>query len=242
MIEVRAQETTETRVDIHGERDVDDFRISFDELSSGARLTVEYRERGKFFGWRGADLRVDVTVPLGTDVAGETGSADLEIVGLAGSLSFKSGSGDCRFGAVEGDVNVKTASGDVSGDSVGGSFSAHTASGDIRVGSVGGEVVGRSASGDVSIGSAAAAQVTTVSGDVDLAALRSGSTTIRSVSGDVEVGVARGTRVYLDLASTSGSTVSDLDMSDAGDAGADLELHVATVSGDVRVVRAAAAG
>ena len=83
-------------------------------------------------------------------------------------------------------------------------------------------------------------QLATVSGDVEIGSVASGSTTVRTVSGDVEVGVARGTRVYLDLGSTSGETVSELDMSEAGGGGgADLELQIGTISGDIRVVRAA---
>jgi len=241
-IQIRAEQTGETRLDVRGERDEDDFLISFDEVGArGHRLTVEYRKRGIGFGWGDGDMQVDLTVPTGTRVAIETGSADVDITGSIGSLDVKSGSGDCRFDAVEGDVDVKTASGDVSGGVVRGNLTAHTASGDARVRSVNGDVVGRSASGDMSIGSAGAVQLTTVSGDVELAAVHSGANTIRSVSGDVEVGVPRGTRVYLDLMSTSGETISDLDMSgDAADVGAELELHVSTVSGDIRVVRAAA--
>lgn len=241
-IQIRAEETAQTRLDMRGERDPDDFWVTFDDLGArGRRLTVEYRERGKRFGWGRNDLRVDLVVPNGTDVGVETGSADLEVSGTIGSLDVKSGSGDCRFDSVDGNVVVRSASGDVTGEAVGGSLSAFTASGDARVRSVGGEVVGRTASGDISIGTAATTmQVTTASGDVEVGAIRSGATTIRSVSGDVEIGVPKGSRVYLDLSSTSGSTTSDLDMSGDGDGGADLELHVSTVSGDIRVVRASA--
>ena len=64
---------------------------------------------------------------------------------------------------------------------------------------------------------------------------------MRSVSGDVEIGVARGTRVYLDVSSTSGETVSELDMSGVSEAGGtDMELQVDTVSGDIRITRARA--
>jgi DUF4097 and DUF4098 domain-containing protein YvlB len=242
MIQVRAEETDETRLDITGERDEDDFLISLDDVGArGHRLKVEYRKRGIVFGWGGGDVRVDLTVPTGTQVGVETGSADLEISGSIGSLDVKSGSGDCRFGAVDGDVSVKTASGDVTGETVTGRLAATTASGDARVRLVHGELVGHSASGDFIVGDARSARVTTASGDVEIGAVRSGHTTIRSVSGDVEVGVPRGTRAYLDLASTSGSTMSDLDMSgDAGDGQAQLEIHVSTVSGDIRVVRGAA--
>jgi len=105
----------------------------------------------------------------------------------------------------------------------------------------GGAVSGKTASGDVTLGTVrGSVQLTTVSGDVDIASVASGSTTVRTVSGDVEVGVARGTRVYLDLGSTSGDTVSELDMAEAAGngGGADLELQVGTISGDIRVVRA----
>ena len=61
---------------------------------------------------------------------------------------------------------------------------------------------------------------------------------MHSVSGDVEIAVARGTRVYLDISSTSGDTVSELDMSDPVDRWEpDLDLQVNTVSGDIRIVR-----
>lgn len=248
-IQIRAEETVTTRLDVRGERDPDDFWIAFDDAGArGHRLTVEHRQRGKLFGgalglWGENEVVVDITMPSRATVSVETGSADLDVTGTIGSLDVRSGSGDCRFDTVDGDVEVKTASGDVSGGTVGGRLSIHTASGDTRVRSVSGDVVGRSASGDISIGAAVTANVTTVSGDVELLAVRSGDNTIRSVSGDVEVGVPRGSRVYLDLMSTSGSTTSDLDMSggDGGaDGGADLELHVSTVSGDIRVVRTAA--
>jgi len=241
-IRIRTEETGETRLDLKGERDEDDFLISLDDVGARRRrLTVEYRKRGIGFGWGSGDVQVELTVPTGAQVGVETGSADLEVSGPIGSLDVKSGSGDCRFGSVDGDVAVKTASGDVVGDTVTGRLTATTASGDARVRSVEGALVGHSASGDFAIGAAGSARITTASGDVEIGAVRSGDTTIRSVSGDVEVGIPRGTRVYLDLASTSGSTVSDLDMSgDGGDAGAHLELHVSTVSGDIRVVRAAA--
>ncbi|MGH2595591.1 MAG: DUF4097 family beta strand repeat-containing protein, partial [Actinomycetota bacterium] len=210
----------------------------------GHRLTVEHRERGKRFGWRGIDLRVNLTVPLGTVVTSDTGSADLEVTGRIGSLTFRSGSGDCRFDDVDGEVSVKVASGDVAGAMVGGGFSFTSASGDARIRQVIGDIVGKGVSGDVSLGTVGgSARLVTVSGDVEIGSVAVGSTSIHSVSGDIEIGVARGTRVYLDLHSTSGDTACDLDMTnpDGGSGGPDLELQVGTVSGDIRIVRSTTA-
>ena len=64
-------------------------------------------------------------------------------------------------------------------------------------------------------------------------------------SGDVRVGIARGTRVWVDAASVAGDLGSELGLEGEGAAdepeGAVVPLHVKTVSGDVAVVRAAAA-
>jgi len=243
LITVRAETTTTTRLKIHGERDPDEFRISCEERGGeGHRLTVELRERSKVFGWRGSDIRVELTVPVGTELTCETGSADLEADGSLGSLKFRSGSGDCRFDRIDASAFIKTASGDLSGESVGGSLTFGTASGDARVREVAGDVVSNSASGDLSLGVlGGSARVNSVSGDIDIASIGTGDASLRAVSGEIEVGVARGTSVYLDLSSTSGDTTSELDMSDdAANVGSpDLELRANTVSGDIRIKRAA---
>jgi putative adhesin len=242
-IRIRAEQTSQTTLSIRGERDPDDFRIVFDDVRPDEHhLTIEYRERGKLFGWKGNELRVDLTVPLGTALACDTGSADLEVTARIGSLTFRSGSGDCRFDDVDGDLTVKVASGDLAGATVGGGFSFNSASGDARVREIAGDVAAKSASGDLSLGTVdGSVRLATVSGDVEIESVASGSVFVRSVSGDVEIGVARGTRVYLDLNSTSGDTVSELDMSDASaGVGADLQLQVGTVSGNIRIVRASA--
>ncbi len=243
-IQVRAEETSQTHVSIQGERAPEDFRIVLDDRPGGGHhLTVEYRERNKRFGWRGSDLRVNLTVPLGTIVVCDTGSADLEVSGKIRALTFRSGSGDCRFDDVDGEVSVKGASGDVAGAMIGGGLSFTTASGDVRIRHVVGDIVGKVVSGDISLGTiAASARLASVSGDVEIGSVATGSTSIRSVSGDVEIGVARGARVYLDINSTSGDTTCDLDMTETagGSGGPDIELQVGSVSGDIRIVRSTA--
>jgi hypothetical protein len=60
--------------------------------------------------------------------------------------------------------------------------------------------------------------------------------------------VRRGSRVYVDANTVSGSTNSELELSDApaedgggeGDEGPMVELRIKTVSGDVNIARAAA--
>jgi len=105
---------------------------------------------------------------------------------------------------------------------------------------------GRTVSGDVTVGTVAGElSMATTSGDVEVKAVVSGDVRVQTVSGDVQVGIASGTRVWVDAASVSGDLESELGLEDAHESGtSELEvvpLRVKTVSGDVSLVRAAAA-
>lgn len=242
-LDVSLEETPTTVLEITGERDPDDFTIVYEDLGSGGhRLRVEQRGRTSF-GWNGSrDVRVRVRAPNGASVSLDSGSADLSIAGDAGAIAMKSGSGDVVFDRSRADVTAKVASGAVRGRSVGGDLRVHSASGDVDVSAVEGTVVARTASGGLDLGDVGgSADVTTASGNVLIHRARTGQVHVQSMSGDVRVGVATGTRVWMDLSSTSGETTSELDVSDSSDEkAAALELRLSTVSGDIRVMRAEA--
>jgi DUF4097 and DUF4098 domain-containing protein YvlB len=237
-IDIETVHTSESILEIDGERDPSDFRVELSELAEGGhRLLVEQHRRRAFALGRSRDLRVRIRAPLGIHVKADTGSAKLQAEGEIGSLAFRSGSGDVAFDRVRGDVTINVASGDVEGKCVDGDLTANSASGDIRLDVVGGDLVARSVSGDVEIDAAGgSAHVSTASGDISVGGLARGEATFRSVSGDVDVTVARGTAVWLDLSSVSGEAVSDLAMGEgSGNRGVGLELRATSVSGDIHV-------
>lgn len=241
-IQVHAAETDRTTVHIKGERNADDIVVECSPRGDlGNLLRIGTRGRKAFgFGSWGRDLRVDLTVPTGTDVDTETGAADLKVTGRIGSVSVRTGSGDVTFEDALGDVTVKAASGDVTGGTVAGSLTAHGASGDLRARSVGGSLVCRTASGDLQVDSVDGdATVTTASGDIRIDAASAGTVALKTVSGDIAVGVKPGTAVWLDLTSATGEAVSDLEGVTEPRNGATLEIRATAVSGDVRVHRVA---
>jgi hypothetical protein len=229
---------------------VESARIELVKRGAGYEVVVESRLRYGFwvsFG-RGPDVRLRVTCPPEADLDIRTKSADVDARGRYGSAEVKTASGDVHVQEATGDVRMKTASGDVHLDEVGGRLDVSSASGDLHVGSVAGEANVQLVSGDAVIRDAGdAVSMNTVSGDQRIEAVVQGRVALKAISGDITVGVRRGSALFVDANTVSGSTSSELDLSDAppqegGDESPLVELLVKTVSGDVRVERAPAPG
>jgi DUF4097 and DUF4098 domain-containing protein YvlB len=235
----------------------------------GHRVLVEVPARsGLLRPWpkRGTSVRVSVQVPEGAAVQVETAGGEVSVEGRLGQtgvqtasgdvsieridadLRVRTASGDVKVAAVSGEVSIHTASGDVRGGTIEGAGEIKTASGDVRVEAAGGGLLVQTASGDVSTGHlAAGCRVKTASGDLRVGCLSGGRAELETVTGDIKVAVARGALVAVDAVTVSGSLSSEIDLeAEAPDRSGDddtacLDLHARTVSGDLRIERAALA-
>jgi hypothetical protein len=250
-LRVRSGEVTVTAVDrlvaavtVHPEGGSESSRDAADQITvsyADGRLLVETPRSSGWLGHRRGRIRVNVSVPLESMVMARLGSADLRTHGRLGGVGVDSGSGDIWIAEASGDVQAESGSGDLHVGRIGGTAKLHTASGDVVVDDVSGGLAVEAASGDVSIGVArGTVRIRTASGDVRLDAARGTEVDIDSASGDVSAGVPAGTSVWLDLASMSGSTRSDLQPTSEPEGGPALTLRVHTLSGDVRVHRTSA--
>jgi hypothetical protein len=233
-----AEAAERTRVDLHGDTLVIEY-----PTSAGPRPR--------------ARVRVRAWVPAGSAVDGNVSSADLTCHGRFAAVTANSASGAVAVEEVAGDLLVNTASGDVRAGRVGGRLRVDSASADVRAEFVGADSKIDSASGDMEIDVLdAGLTARSASGDCRVGVARRGTITVDSASGDVSIGVATGTFTWLDLSSMSGSTRSELTMTDraqpgaAGDTGARdtgagepgpaaLTIQVRTMSGDIHVRRVA---
>jgi DUF4097 and DUF4098 domain-containing protein YvlB len=236
LIDVVTGDSTRTTVEVDAIRgSEDDVRVQ----QRGDTIVVETRTR---FGiLRDKEYAVRIDAPYGADLETETASADVRIRGRLTALNAKTASGDIVAEDVDGEAKVRSASADVVVRSVGGKADVNTASGDVLLGTVGGEISVRTASGDVRVSEAAAGvSILTASGDQEIGTATQGSLDLKSASGDVKVGVRRGSRVYVDARSMSGDTTSELALEgvETTTEGPLVELKAATMSGDIRIVRA----
>ncbi|MCW2765144.1 MAG: protein YvlB [Nocardioides sp.] len=247
-VHVFATETTESTVQVTG-RDADQVHVE----QTGDQISVVAPRQRTGFLTGDSSLRVDVVVPLDSDVAIKTGSADVQLEGAAGSAQIRSGSGDVRVDALGGQAVIETGSGDIqlddaraelrvksgSGDvKVGHAASAvsvSTGSGDVEIGSTNGPAVVKTGSGDLRVIDAQTdVSMVTGSGDLVVGTASRGKFTMKGASGDVRIGIPAGVPVWTDISTVSGEIRSSLQGAGEPQAGADhVELRAKTVSGDV---------
>ena len=237
---------------------VENVEIRAEERPGGHRIVIEEKDRIRWGPIRitwGADVLVRITCPPGADLDLSGGSTDLRVEGDLGEVSVRTASGDVKLDSVQKKLQVKTASGDVDVRAIEADGTVNTVSGDIGVERVEGSLVARAVSGDARIIAVRGPlTLTTTSGDARIESVESGEVTFQSVSGDARIGVSRGTRVWIDATSVSGDLQSELGLADQepateSEASVDAEaaegplvpLQIKTVSGDVSIVRAAAA-
>ncbi len=214
---------------------LEDIVIRADERPGGHVITIEQKDKFRWgpiqISW-GGDFEVHITCPPGADLDLAGGSTDLEVAGELGEVTAKSASGDLEIQDVTRRLQLKTASGDISVGTIEAEGTVVTVSGDLDIRRV-----------------LAPLSARTVSGDVQIGAIEAGDLQLQTVSGDVRIGVARGTRVWIDAVSVSGDLESELGLADQAPVdsgeeqagGAVVPLHVKTVSGDVKIARAAEA-
>ena len=232
-----------------GQDAIEELEVTMEERLGRYVVKVEQKDRFRWgpiqITW-GGEVECRITCPPGTDLDLAGGSTDIRADGELGDVSVRTASGDIRLESVLHELQVKTASGDIAVGTVSSQASLVTVSGDLGVERAEASLTARAVSGDVTIGSASGALgISTTSGDVDVKSVTGGDVRVQTVSGDVRIGVARGTRTWIDAASVSGRLESELGLEDHEPAGEEADavvpLHVKTVSGDVAIVRAAAA-
>jgi DUF4097 and DUF4098 domain-containing protein YvlB len=251
-VRVETAETAETTVELVPLNDAESTRQAIERANVGARgdeVFVELEGRSWSisignWGIGSPKVGVRITCPVGSDLACDTASADVEAAGSFGGGRIRTASGDVTFEHGQGRLELKTASGDLRIERVDGPCELTTVSGDVSIATAAAELAVNSISGDVEVGEVGGdCTVSSVSGDQRVRAAGPGELAFKAVSGDIHVSVRRGLRVKLDVTSVSGSIGSELDVSDApAPSDAPLtSLRARTVSGDVKIARAAEA-
>lgn len=173
--------------------------------------------------------KIEVRVPIGSDLVVGTSSGDVELRGNLGHVGVTTASGSITAEQVA-SIDARTKSGRVEVQTSPGSVRLKTASSSIRVDHAGGEVRVASVSGKVRIKDAQGlAAIRTVSGNIELGLSVAGEALVETVSGTVRITVPAGARPAARLKTVSGKRQVECD------AGDDVEITARSVSGDLLV-------
>ena len=253
MVEVRPSDPTK-KADVTA---AEQTRV---EYASG-RLLIKAPKNWRQYTFRGGGESVDVQVelPAGSQLRGETGVAALRCRGRLGECRYKTGIGDIQLDRA-GAVQLRTGVGDITVEQAGGDAELTTGSGSLRIDGIDGTAVVKNSNGDTWIGrvtgdlrvNAANGRISvdqaggpvaakSANGDVRLGEVAHGAVLAQTGLGKVEIGIRDGVAAWLDLNTRYGTVRNDLDTADRPGAGEEaVEVRARTAFGDITIHRSSA--
>jgi DUF4097 and DUF4098 domain-containing protein YvlB len=228
---------------------------------AGGRLLIKAPKNWRQFTPRGNGESVDVQVelPAGSQLRGDTGVAAMRCRGRLGECRFKTSIGDIQLDQA-GAVQLRTGVGDITVEQAGGDAELTTGSGSLRIDRIDGTAVAKNSNGDTWIGrvtgdlrvnaangrisvdqASATVAAKSANGDVRLGEVAHGSVLAQTGFGKVEIGIRGGVAAWLDLNTRYGAVRNDLDTADRPGVGEDaVEVRARTSFGDITIHRSPA--
>jgi hypothetical protein len=219
------------------------------------RLTVKTPKSLSSYLGRPGGVDVDIQLPSGSSLEGDTGMGDLTTDGRLGAVRFRSGMGELRISDTD-SLSVSTGAGNVSAVSVNGDADITTGIGELRVGAIAGTAVLKSSSGVIRVGQVTKpAQLVTSYGDIfidsvlggALAKTALGSIRVREARqgkiemltslGTIEAGIPEGTSAWLDLDTPATIQNTLTAAGGPGDAAEQVRIRARTKWGDIVIRR-----
>jgi hypothetical protein len=229
---------------------------------AGGRLLIRAPKNWRRYTPHGGGESIDVQIelPAGSHLRGDTGVAALRCQGRLGECRYKTGAGniqldqaaavqlrtgagDISVGKADGDAELSTGTGSVRIDRVDGAAVVKNSNGDTWIGQVTGDLRVNAANGRISVDQASdTVAAKSANGDVRLGEVAHGAVLAQTAMGKVDIGIRDGVAAWLDLNTRFGRVHNDLDPSERPGPGQDaVEVRARTSFGDITITRSVAA-
>lgn len=129
-------------------------------------------------------ITYDITLPATSKLRAQTGSGDVDVIGVNGTVKLNTGSGNITARQLGDETRVSTGSGDIKLNSVKGRVYASAGSGNVQACGVAGGFYGQTGSGDITYEQTAPGTATAKTG--------SGNIVLRNVKGGLEAHTGSG--------------------------------------------------
>jgi hypothetical protein len=187
---------------------------------------------------RHVSIDYDVTTPANTMLTAESGSGDLQLSNLNGTVRAHTGSGSIRADKLGAGSKLETGSGSIEASNLMGSATLQTGSGDVSAQlASAGDVVAGTGSGSIKLVNVqGAVKAETGSGTLAVSGQPTSPWKLETGSGDIDLQVGSSARFTLDAETGSGSVKTDLPLTMRGS----LDKHhvTGTVNGGGPTIKA----
>jgi hypothetical protein len=197
---------------------------------------------------RHVSVDYEIMTPSNTMLVAESGSGDLQLSGISGTVRAHTGSGSVRADKLGSGSRLESGSGSIDANNLQGSTSLQTGSGDIHAQlSSAGDATASTGSGSINLGNVqGAVKADTGSGSIDISGQPTAPWKLETGSGDITLRLGNA-HFTLDAETGSGSVKSDppLTMTTHGSAdkhhvsgtvnGGGPTIKARTGSGDIRI-------
>src|ERR1700723_2713196 len=167
---------------------------------------------------RHVSIDYEITTPANTMLAAESGSGDLQLSNLNGTVQAHTGSGSIRADKLGAGSRLETGSGSIEATHLMGSATLQTGSGEVRaeLGSAG-DVVAGTGSGSIKLTNVQGGiKAETGSGSLEISGQPTSPWKLETGSGDISLQVGSNAHFTLDAQTGSGSVKTDLPLTMRG--------------------------
>ncbi|HEY3287970.1 MAG TPA: DUF4097 family beta strand repeat-containing protein [Gemmatimonadaceae bacterium] len=224
----------------------------FETSFSPSRVSINAKSRRNRMG----ESRIEISVPVGTQVRASSVSGNVRVRGTSGETLVNSVSGDIEVRDASDVVEMHAVSGDVRAENLRGRIQVNTVSGDIRLDDAAGAVRGKTVSGTLVVrGALDGLDFESVSGDFEFRGdfRGTGSFAANTHSGDIRVTLPENLAADLDLQTFSGDLRTEFPLTlqpgqTAGRRGREMRttingggarISLGTFSGDITIQKGA---
>ncbi|MBA4071699.1 MAG: hypothetical protein C0497_07675 [Gemmatimonas sp.] len=225
----------------------------FEHSLSSTRVQIKAKSRRNRMG----ESRIEVSVPVGTEVRASSVSGDVTVRGSAGRVTANTVSGEVEVRDASDAVEMHAVSGDLRGEKLRGRIRVNTVSGDLRLDDVIGDLRGKSVSGTLTMrGALDGLEFESMSGDFEFRGDFRGTGTFsaNTFSGDLRLTLPENLAANLELKTFSGDMRTEFPLTlQPGAAvgrrsremqttinGGGARIRLGTFSGDITIQKGAA--
>ena len=164
-------------------------------------------QHGDWSLFRNISIDYDVTLPKSTTLKATTGSGDVHIANIEGTVTAQSGSGDVKTENIGANAKLGTGSGSIEANGVHGAAYAETGSGNIHLQvTAPGDVKVSTGSGSIHVdGVSGALKAGTGSGDVEIQGTPTSEWKLDTGSGSIRLTLGNGAKFNLNAETGSGN-------------------------------------